>query len=122
VEELEKQPLAWEEELTRREEALTMREEKARISEMALVKISDDLDAKKAKTKDARKECLNKMQVHMACTKHTLGLDKMLGEKKVQLDGKEWDLDLHEAVLVEVQSRGLKTQDNREELMELVKL
>jgi hypothetical protein len=37
--------LAWEEELTRREEALATREEKARISERALAKVSADLDA-----------------------------------------------------------------------------
>jgi hypothetical protein len=33
------------EELTQREEALAAQEEKARISEMALIKVSTDLDA-----------------------------------------------------------------------------
>jgi hypothetical protein len=37
--------LAKAEELTQREEALAAQEEKARISEMALIKVSTDLDA-----------------------------------------------------------------------------
>jgi hypothetical protein len=44
------------------------------------------------------------MEAHIACAKHSLGLDKMLGEKKVELDGRERDLSLHEAVLPEAQS------------------
>jgi hypothetical protein len=32
----------------------------------------------------------------------TLSLNKMLREKKVELDRREWDLGLHEAMLVEV--------------------
>jgi hypothetical protein len=56
------------------------------------------------KTEATRKEYLNKMEVHTARAKHSLNLDKMLGEKKVQLDERERDLDLHEAVLVEAQS------------------
>jgi hypothetical protein len=47
--------LAWEEVLTPREEALAAWE-KARISEMAPVKVSADLDAERAKTKSTRKE------------------------------------------------------------------
>jgi hypothetical protein len=85
--ELQEQLLAW--------------EEKAKISEMALVKLSADLDAKQANTDATQKEYLDKMEVHTTRNKITLGLDKMLGEKKVQLDGREWDLDLHEATLVE---------------------
>jgi hypothetical protein len=46
----------------------------------------------------------------------------MLGEKKVLLDQREWDLRLHEAALVEVQTWGVNPQDNREELMEVVEL
>jgi hypothetical protein len=46
VEELQEQLLAWVEELMQREEALIVREEKARIFEMALGKVSADLDAK----------------------------------------------------------------------------
>jgi hypothetical protein len=45
-----------------------------------------------------------------ACTihaKHSLGLDKMLREKKVQPYERDPDLDLCEVVLVEVQSQGL---------------
>jgi hypothetical protein len=46
----------------------------------------------------------------------------MLGEKKVELDGRERDLSLREAVLAEVRSQGLNPQDNHEELMEFVEL
>jgi hypothetical protein len=42
------------------------------------------------------------MAAHTARAKRSLGLDKMLGEKKVELDGRERDLDLHEAALAEV--------------------
>jgi hypothetical protein len=41
------------------------------------------------------------MVAHTAHAKHYLGFDKMLGEKKVDLDGRECDLDLHEAALAE---------------------
>jgi hypothetical protein len=44
------------------------------------------------------------------------------GEKKVLLDGREQFLILHEAALVEAQSRGLNPQDNYQELMVLVEL
>jgi hypothetical protein len=53
--------------------------------------------------------------------KFTRGLDA-LSEKKVKLDRRERDLNLHKAVLAEAQSRGLSPRDNREELMELVEL
>jgi hypothetical protein len=42
------------------------------------------------------------MEVQTTYSKHTLGLDKMLGEKKVQLDGRERGHNLCEAALVEV--------------------
>jgi hypothetical protein len=45
VEVLQKQLLTWEEELTQRKEALAA-QEKARISEKALVKVSANLNAK----------------------------------------------------------------------------
>jgi hypothetical protein len=38
---------------------------------------------------------------HTARAKHSLSLDKILGEKKVKLDGRERDLDLRESVLAE---------------------
>jgi hypothetical protein len=47
------------------------------------------------------------MQAHTARAKYTLGLDNVLGEKKVWLDGKERDLHMREAAQLEVQSRGL---------------
>jgi hypothetical protein len=46
------------------------------------------------------------MDAHTALAKHSLGLDKMLGEKKVELDGRERDLSLYEEALVEAQSQG----------------
>jgi hypothetical protein len=46
----------------------------------------------------------------------------MLMEMKVQLNGKERDLNLHEAALVEAQFQGLNPRVNCEELMELVEL
>jgi hypothetical protein len=104
VEELQEQLLAWEEEPTRREEALSTWEEKTRISEKALAKVSVDLNAEWAKAEATRKEYLDKMEVHTTRAKHSLNLDKMLGEKKVELDGCERDISLHEAALVEAQS------------------
>jgi hypothetical protein len=83
AEELQELLLAWEEDLTRREEVLAAREEKARISEKTLTKVGADLDAERAKAEATRKEYLDKMEAHTACAKHSLGLDKMLGEKKV---------------------------------------
>jgi hypothetical protein len=44
------------------------------------------------------------MRTHTAHNKHTLDLKKMLGEKKVQLDGKEHDLALCDAAPAEAQS------------------
>jgi hypothetical protein len=51
-----------------------------------------------------QKEYLDKMEAHTTWAKHSLGLDKMLGEKKVKLDGREWDLGLPEMVFVKAQS------------------
>jgi IMP dehydrogenase/GMP reductase len=122
VVELQEQLLALEEELMRREEALAEREEKARISKKALVKVSIDLDAERVKAEATRKEYLDKMEAHTIHTKHSLNLDKMLGEQKVHLDERDWDLDLREAVMVEAQSQGLNPRDNHEELMEIIEL
>jgi hypothetical protein len=61
AEELQEQLLTREEELTWREEALTMREEKSKITKKALVKVSADLDAERAKTEATRQEYLDKM-------------------------------------------------------------
>jgi hypothetical protein len=99
--------LTWEEELMQREEALVAREEKAGISEKALSKVSADLNAERAKAKATHKEYLKKMVAHTTRAKHSLNLDKMLGKRKVELDGRERDLDLHEAVLEEAQTWGL---------------
>jgi hypothetical protein len=41
------------------------------------------------------------MVAHTTRAKHSLDLDKMLGEKKVELDGREHDLNLREAMLAE---------------------
>jgi hypothetical protein len=122
AEELQEQLLTWEEELTWREEALTAWVEKARIYEKALVKVSADLDTEWVKAEATQKEYLSKMEVQTTCAKHSLGLDRMHGEKKVELDGRKRDLDLHEAALVEAQSGWLNPRDNCEELMEFVVL
>jgi hypothetical protein len=105
-----------------REEVLATWEEKARISKKSLTKVSDNLDAERAKVEATRKDYLDKMEAHTTHAKHSFGLDKMLGEKKVKLDGREWDLSLCEAVLVEVLSWGLNPRDNYEELMESIEL
>jgi hypothetical protein len=81
------------------------------------VKVSADLDAELAKTKEHHQEYLNKMRTHTDRAKHTLGLKKMLGEKKVQLDKKEQYLTLQEA-----HARGLNPYGNREELTGLIDL
>jgi hypothetical protein len=47
------------------------------------------------------------MVAHTTRAKHSLNLDKMLGKRKVELDGRERDLDLHEVVLEEAQTWGL---------------
>jgi hypothetical protein len=111
-----------EEELTRREDALDTREEMAWISEKTLTTVSADFNAERAKAEATRKEFLNKIEAHTTRGRQFLGLDEMLGEKKVLLDQREWDLRLHEAALVEVQTWGVNPQDNREELMEVAEL
>jgi hypothetical protein len=85
--ELQEQLLAWEEELTWREEALAAQVEKAGIAEKDLIKVSADLDAERAKAEATRKEYLDKMEMHIAHTKRSLSLDKMLGVKRLELDG-----------------------------------
>jgi hypothetical protein len=44
------------------------------------------------------------MEVHTTHAKCSLGLDKMLWEKKVEFNGRERDLGLCEVALVEAQS------------------
>jgi hypothetical protein len=97
-----------------REEALATRDEKSRVLENALAKVSADLDVEPAKAESTQNEYLNKMAAHTAHAKHSLGLDKMLGEKKVELDGRERDLNLREAALAKTQTPGLSPWDNRE--------
>jgi hypothetical protein len=121
-EELQELLLTQLEELTSREEALAMREEKVRISEKALTKVSADLDNEWAKAKATWKEYLNKIEAHTTHAKQSLGLDKMLGEKKVLLDRRERDHSLCEVVLAEVQTQGLNPWDNHKELMEFIEL
>jgi hypothetical protein len=66
-----------------REEALTAREEKAMISKKALFMVSTDPNADQVKAEATRSEYLHNTETPIAHTKHSLGLDKMLGEKKV---------------------------------------
>jgi hypothetical protein len=62
------------------------------------------------------------MEAHTACAKHSLGIDKRLGEKKVELDEREQDLSLWEVMQAEAQSGGLNPWDNCKELIEFVEL
>jgi hypothetical protein len=52
------------------------------------------------------------MRVHSNRAKHTLGLDKMIGEKKVPLGKKERDLALQEAAMEEPHAQGINPHDN----------
>jgi hypothetical protein len=86
---------------------LTAREEKVGISEKALAKVSADLDDEQTKAEATHQEYLDMIAAHTVHAKHSLGIDKMLEEKKVELDRRELDLNLHKAVLAEAQTRGL---------------
>jgi hypothetical protein len=99
-----------------------MREAKAGIFEKALADVSAALDAERAKDEATRQGYLDKIHAHSARDKPSLGLDKILGEEKVELDKRERDMGLRETVLVEAQTRGLNPRDNHNELMELVEL
>jgi TnpA family transposase len=69
--------------------------------EKALTEVSADHDTERAKAWATRKEYLGKMAAHTTHSKHSLDLDKMLGEKKVKLNGRVRDLNLRRAVLAE---------------------
>jgi hypothetical protein len=99
VEELLELLLTREEDFTWREEVLAAWEEKVGNLEKALTKGSADLDAIWTKAEATQKEYLNKMVTHTTRTKHSLSFDKILGEKKVELHGRERDLELREAAL-----------------------
>jgi hypothetical protein len=114
--------LAWEGELTWREEALSAREDKASISEQALVQVSAALDAEQTKADAAREVYLDKMEAHTTLGRLILDLDKILAEKKVELDRKEWDLELRVAALAKAHAWGLNCQDNHDKLMEFFEL
>jgi hypothetical protein len=122
VEELKELLLMREEELTRREEALVAREEKAGISGKALAEVSTALDTHQTKAKATQNEYLNKIHAHTTHAMHSLGLNKILGEKRVELDEREQDQGLHEAALEDVRTRGLNPRDHHDELMEFVAL
>jgi hypothetical protein len=57
------------------------------------------------------------IQAHTDRGKQVLDLDKMLGERMVELDGREHDLELRAATLAEAQA-----WDNRDELTEFIEL
>jgi hypothetical protein len=67
-------------------------------------------------------EYLDKIKAHTAYNKQILCLDKILEEKKVELDGRERNLELRVAALTEAQAWGINPRDNRDELMELIEL
>jgi hypothetical protein len=58
----------------------------------------------------------------MARMKHTLGVDKMLEEKKVLLQEKKRDMKVLEAALCKVLKKGVHPRDNHDLLAELVEL
>jgi hypothetical protein len=117
IEEMQELLLTREEELTRREEALAVREGKARISKKAITQVSATLGMEWAQAEATRWEYLDKIQAHTDHGNQVLDLDNMLGERKEQLDRKEWDLELRVVALAKAQARGLNPQDNRDELM-----
>jgi hypothetical protein len=81
-----------------------------------------NLDAERSKAEATQKEFLDKMAPHTAHTKNCIGLDKMLGGKKVKFNGRERHLELREAALAEVQTQRLNPWVNHDELMEYVEL
>jgi hypothetical protein len=99
-----------------------VREEKARTYEKALIQVSVALDVERAQAEATRQEYLDKIQAHTDCANKVLDLDKMLGERKEDLNRKERDLELHAAALAEPQAQGLNPWDNHDELMELIEL
>jgi hypothetical protein len=92
-------------ELTQREETLTTREEEM-ISEKAHTQVSPALDEEWTKGEAAQQEYLGKIEAHTARGKLVLDIDKMLGEKRVELDELEfielqrllWDIEADRAV------------------------
>jgi hypothetical protein len=80
MEELQDQLLA-------QKEALAVQEEKVKIFEKVLVKVSVALEAERAKAEPTRKEYLGKMEAHSACTKPSLTLAKMLGRRSSSSTG-----------------------------------
>jgi hypothetical protein len=115
-----KELLAREGEITQREEALTAREEKARISEKAHAQVSASPDEEQTKAEAALQEYLDKMTEHTAHGRQALNFEKMLGEKRATPDGREWDLELRTTALPKVQAQGINPRDNRDKLMEFV--
>jgi hypothetical protein len=83
---------------------------------MAPVKVSADLDAKWVKTEAICQEYLNKMRAHTSHAKHTLSLDKMLGENKVLINEKDRDLLLREVALTKAHSQDLNPRDNKDDV------
>jgi hypothetical protein len=114
--------LAQEGELIGRAEALAAREDKVRISKQALIQVSAAFDAEQVENDVAKQEYLDKMEAHTAHSKHILDLNKILVEMKVELDGRERDLELRTTALAEAQARGLNPRDNHGELMEFIEL
>jgi hypothetical protein len=87
-------------ELTQREEVLTEREEKARISKKALAQDSASLIEEWTKAKAARQEYRKKIAEHTAHGKQVPNFNKMLGKKRARLDEWERDLELRTVALV----------------------
>jgi hypothetical protein len=91
--------LEWEEELTRREEALATQEGRQGFWRMRSPRSMPTSTPSRPRMRLLEKGTLMRWQL-TAHAKHSLGLDEMLGEK-VELDGREWDLNMCEVALVE---------------------
>jgi hypothetical protein len=78
------------------------------------------LDVERAQA--TRQEYLDKIQAYTDRGNEVLDLDKMLGERKEELDRMERDLEMCAVTLPKAQAQGLHPRDNHDGLMELIEL
>jgi hypothetical protein len=99
-----------------------MREAMIEASEQAIRVAWMALYTKRARIQATRQDYLERLQAHTTCMEQTLGIDKMLEEKKVWLQEEKHDLKVREVVLYEALERGAHPQEDRDLLAELVEL
>jgi hypothetical protein len=85
VVELQEQLLAQEEQLTLHEDVIAIQEKGIEVVEWVLGMVSLELNGMWTKTEATRQGYLEKLQAHTARMKHTVDLNKILGETKVLL-------------------------------------